>query len=214
MRRPRDISEAGAVLFSHENIADPPADEHCPAVDTQGGCACEATRRSHPSISPRLPLPPSTHNVQRFYHNTMSSALNRTSAPSNFEALFDAALAKYTKCTGQDLRNHELARILDRCESPDSILAIFKEQSKAFDEFRNGDPKLIRWLAPVVNVLHAISTSAAISAGASLVSLTSALSHYQCPSTLSPRHSPLQNRFLLELVSSSPCVSLSPSPVA
>jgi len=179
MHRPRDISTAGAVLFSHDNIADPPTDRHC---RPRRGCTrglCEATRRSHPSISPRLPLPPSTHNVQRFYHNTMSSALNRTSTPSNFEALFDTALAKYTKCTGQDLRNHELARILDRCESPDSILAIFKEQSQAFDEYRNGDPKLIRWLAPVVNVLHAISTSAAISAGASLVSLT------QCPISLS-----------------------------
>jgi hypothetical protein len=102
----------------------------------------------------------------------MSSAPNRTSTPSIFKALFDAALEKYTKRTGQDLRNHELARMLDRCESPDSILAIFKEQSQAFDEFRNGDPKLIKWLTPIVNGLHAISTSAAISAGASLVSLT------------------------------------------
>jgi hypothetical protein len=122
----------------------------------------------------RLPLPPSTHNVQRFYHNTMYSAPNGTSTPtpSNLETLFDAALEKYTKRTGQDLRNHELARMLDRCESPDSILAIFKEQSQDFDEFRNGDPKLIKWLTPIVNGLHAISTSAAISAGASLVSLT------------------------------------------
>jgi hypothetical protein len=102
----------------------------------------------------------------------MSSASNRTSTPSNFEALFDAALEKYTKRTGQDLRNHDLARMLDRCKSPDEILAIFKEQSQAFDQFRNGDPKLIRWLTPIVNGLYAISRSAAISAGASLVSLT------------------------------------------
>ncbi len=102
----------------------------------------------------------------------MSSAPNTTSSPFNFEALFNAALAKYTKRTGQDLRNYELARMLDRCESPDEILAIFKEQSQAFDEFRNGDPKLVKWLTPIVNGLHAISTSAAISAGASLVSLT------------------------------------------
>jgi len=102
----------------------------------------------------------------------MSSATTRTSTPSNFEALFDAALEKYTKRTGQDLRNHELAGLLDRCESPDEILAIFKEQSQEFDKFRNDDPKLIKWLTPVVNGLHAISTSAAISAGASLVRLT------------------------------------------
>jgi hypothetical protein len=61
--------------------------------------------------------------------------------------------------------------MLDRCESPDSILATFKEKSQAFDEFRHGDPKLIKLLTSIVNGLHAISTSAAISAGASLVSL-------------------------------------------
>jgi hypothetical protein len=32
---------------------------------------------------------------------------NRTSTLSNFETLFDAALAKYSKRTGQDLHNHE-----------------------------------------------------------------------------------------------------------
>lgn len=90
--------------------------------------------------------------------------------PSTFEALFDAALAKYAKQTGTDLRNHPLANMIDRCDSPDSILVIFEEQAKAFDEFRNGNSKLIKWLSPVVNVLHAISTSAALSAGLGLVS--------------------------------------------
>ena len=61
--------------------------------------------------------------------------------------------------------------MVDRCESPDSILAIFKEKSQAFDEFRHGDLKLIKLLASIVNRLHAISTSAAISTGASLISL-------------------------------------------
>jgi hypothetical protein len=101
----------------------------------------------------------------------MSSVPNTTSSSSNFEALFNAALAKYIKRTGQDLRNHPLATMIDSCESLDEILEIFQEQSRAFDEFRNGDPKLIKWLTPVVKKLHAISTSAAISAGASLVSL-------------------------------------------
>jgi hypothetical protein len=93
-----------------------------------------------------------------------------TDTASNFEALFDAALAKYKKHTGQDLCNHPLATIIDRCQSPYEILTIFQEQSRAFDEFRNGDPKLIKWLMPVVNGLHAISTSTVISTAASLVS--------------------------------------------
>jgi hypothetical protein len=99
----------------------------------------------------------------------MSSILNTS---SNFQALFEVALAKYTKRTGRDLRNHPLANVIDRCNSPDEILVIFKEQSRAFDEFRNGDPKLTNWLEPAVNGLYAISTNAALSAGASLVSPT------------------------------------------
>ena len=100
----------------------------------------------------------------------MSSASNASSSLSTFETLFDTALANYAKRTGQDLRNHPLAAIIDRCESPDYILALFKAQSYAFDEFRNGDPKLVKWLKPVVNGLHAISTNTVLSAGASLVS--------------------------------------------
>jgi hypothetical protein len=102
----------------------------------------------------------------------MSSILNTTSTSSNFQVLFEVALAKYTNRTGQDLRNHPLANVIERCDSPDAILAIFQEQSRAFDEFRNGDPKLVKWLGPAVNALYAISTNAALSAGASLVSPT------------------------------------------
>ena len=96
---------------------------------------------------------------------------------SNFTALFDIALAKYTKLTGRDLRDHPLAYMIEWCESPDAILAIFQEQSMAFDQFRTGDPKLIKWLGPLVNGLHAVSTNAVISAGASLVSPVIALAY-------------------------------------
>jgi hypothetical protein len=55
----------------------------------------------------------------------MSSASKMSSSVSNFETLFDIALAKYTKCTGQDLHNHPLAAAIDRYNSPDLVLAIF-----------------------------------------------------------------------------------------
>jgi len=100
----------------------------------------------------------------------MSLASNTSSISSSFQTLFDIALVKYARRTGQDLRNHPLAAAIDGCGSPDDILAIFQAQSQAFDGFRNGDPKLIKWLRPVVNGLHAISTNTVISAGASLVS--------------------------------------------
>ena len=100
----------------------------------------------------------------------MSLASNIPSPQSDLKTLFDTALAKYAKRTGQDLCNHPLAAAIDTCDSPDGILAIFQEQSKAFDEFRNGDPKLIKWLRPVVDGLHAISTNTVLNASVSLVS--------------------------------------------
>jgi hypothetical protein len=102
----------------------------------------------------------------------MSSASNTSSLRPNFGTLIDKALVEYVKRTDQDLLNHPSAAAIKGCKSPDEILAIFQDQFKSFDEFRNGDsnPKLIKWLRPVVNVLHAISTSPILSAGASLVS--------------------------------------------
>jgi hypothetical protein len=100
----------------------------------------------------------------------MASTLHTTSTSSNFEVIFEAALAEFTKRTGQDLRNHPIATKIDRCTSPDAILALFQEQSRAFDEFRNGDHRLIGWLKPIVNCLHTISTNSAFRAGVSHVS--------------------------------------------
>ena len=88
----------------------------------------------------------------------MSSPSNTTFSSSTFDTLFNAALENYTKRTGKDLRNHPLASKIDSCDGPDSILDIFQEQARAFDEFKRGDTKLLGWLRPVVNVLHALST--------------------------------------------------------
>jgi hypothetical protein len=62
-------------------------------------------------------------------------------------------LTEYTKWTGKDPRNHPFASKIDIWDSPESILDIFQEQAQAFDEFRNGDAKLVEWLKPVVGVL-------------------------------------------------------------
>ena len=93
----------------------------------------------------------------------MSSASNTTPTSFNFEAIFNAALTEYANRTGKDLRNHPLVTKIDSCDNPESILAIFQEQAQAFDKFRKGDTKLFKWLRPVVNVLHAISTNEAFS---------------------------------------------------
>jgi hypothetical protein len=111
-----------------------------------------------------------THNTSTISRNPMSSAPSMTSSSSNFQAILDAALSDYKKRTGQDLREHPMAAIIDRCQSPDEILSIFQEQSRAFDEYRNGDARLIKWITPVVSGLQAISACAVLSTGTSIVS--------------------------------------------
>jgi hypothetical protein len=144
----------------------------------------------------------------------MAPVQSITTTQSGFEALLDAAVSKYKKRTGQDLRDHPLAAIIDRCQSLDAILAIFQEQSRAFDEFRNGDPKLIKWLTPVVNGLYAISTSTVISTAASLVSAYPLLRdrYSMVNSNVYLRHS-LHSLSSLELASCFLCVSLSSQPL-
>ena len=123
-------------------------------------------------------LPPWTTQKRLTSSLTLStsSASNTASTSSNFEVLFSAALEKYTKQTGKDLRNHPLASEINSCDSPDSTLHLFQEQAKAFDEFRRGDTKLFKWLKPVVNVLHALSTNEVLRDSVSHVSLATFIS--------------------------------------
>jgi hypothetical protein len=100
----------------------------------------------------------------------MSLASNASFTSSNFEAIFNAALTEYTKQTGKDLRDHPFASEIDSCDNPDSIIAIFQEQARAFDEFRKGDIKLFKWFKPVIKVLHALSNNKTLSDIASNVS--------------------------------------------
>lgn len=101
----------------------------------------------------------------------MSSTSNTTSTASNFQAIFDAALKDYTKKTGKDLSDldHPLASKLDTCDTPDSIINIFQEQAREFGEFRKGDTKLLKWLKPIVKILHPISTNKVLSDSVSSV---------------------------------------------
>jgi hypothetical protein len=64
------------------------------------------------------------------------------------------ALNEYKQKTGEELRDHPLATKLRRCDSVGAIKAIFKDQANAFQQFRNGDHKLMKWINPVVDVLY------------------------------------------------------------
>jgi hypothetical protein len=76
---------------------------------------------------------------------------------SNFQSILDAALSDYAKQTGIDLVTHPSAQILQSCNSADAILDLLEDKAKQFQAYRDGNRKLINWLKPVVQVLHAVS---------------------------------------------------------
>jgi hypothetical protein len=85
---------------------------------------------------------------------------------SNIEGIFEAALKSYKKKTKKDLKNHDLFKQLETCDSPAAILAVF--QAAQFDQ-TGSDDRLKKWLVPTINVLYAFSE--ALGEGISLVNI-------------------------------------------
>jgi hypothetical protein len=86
---------------------------------------------------------------------------------SNYEVIFDNALKVYKKKTGKDLASDPLLRRLETCNSPDSVLALLKDQIPGFDQPASSDEKLTKWVNPVVNVVYNFAST--ISGAVSLV---------------------------------------------
>ncbi|KAF8274619.1 hypothetical protein EI94DRAFT_1561374, partial [Lactarius quietus] len=78
-----------------------------------------------------------------------------TSSP-HFRLILDA-LDDYAKETGIDLTKNPFSTSLQSCNSPDEVLQLIRDKTKAFKEFRQGNRRLIDWLKPVVNVVHAFA---------------------------------------------------------
>ncbi|KAI9455156.1 hypothetical protein BJY52DRAFT_1224774 [Lactarius psammicola] len=90
-------------------------------------------------------------------------------APSNIEGIFDTALRSYKKKTKQDLKEHDLFKQLEKCDSPSAILAEF--QADQFGPSRtSGDDGLKKWLVPTINVF---SPAKVVFAGVGVLLLTS-----------------------------------------
>ncbi|KAI9455159.1 hypothetical protein BJY52DRAFT_1417585 [Lactarius psammicola] len=86
----------------------------------------------------------------------------------NIEGIFDTALKSYKKKTKQDLKEHDLFKQLEKCDSPSAILAEF--QADQFGPSRtSGDDGIKKWLVPTVNVLYAFS--ATLGEGVGLVNI-------------------------------------------
>jgi hypothetical protein len=94
--------------------------------------------------------PPTCVNSLSF----MSSATH-TSRP-NFQLFIDA-LASYADKTGIDLSTNPFAEKLQHLDSPDAILGLLHDREKAFKEYREGNRKIINWITPAVQVIHAFS---------------------------------------------------------
>ena len=98
----------------------------------------------------------------------MSQTPIATTSSSNYQTIFDNAIEAYRRKTKKDLRSHPLLNKLQNCDSPDAILSILYEQIPGFDQSRDTDNRLTKWLNPTVNVLCAFS--GVIGGGASLAS--------------------------------------------
>jgi hypothetical protein len=82
--------------------------------------------------------------------------------------MLDAALVEYKRKTGDDLLAHWIATELQTCESVDAVLDKLRDQAKTFEQ--SGDRKLMRWIDPLVHVLHTFSD--ALGDGIGLVRIT------------------------------------------
>jgi hypothetical protein len=100
---------------------------------------------------------------------------------SSFQLLIGKALLDYEKQTGTKLADHPLAKQIETCDSVDSVTLVLEEQAQAFREFRGDDGKIMKSLKSVVRVLHALSTSTALSEGIGLVVRTMTLSRMAHP---------------------------------
>jgi hypothetical protein len=101
----------------------------------------------------------------------MSQTVHPAVTPSNIQRIFDTALKSYQKKTKQDLKEHDLFKQFEECDSPGAILAAFQADFVG----PSGDEGLKKWIVPTVNVLYAFS--ATLSQGVALVNFESSVSN-------------------------------------
>jgi hypothetical protein len=87
-----------------------------------------------------------------------SSTQGQTSAPSSdFKWILDETLRKYKEKTGKPLLDDLLLAKLKQCESVDAIKGILQGQAEAFQQFRDGDQRLMKWISMTIDVLCTFS---------------------------------------------------------
>jgi hypothetical protein len=89
----------------------------------------------------------------------MATAPSTSTPHSNFETIFNTALETYKRKTKKDLTSHPLLPSLQSCNSAEAIITVLRDQVPVSNQSRNGDDRLVRWVAPTVNVMYAFSAT-------------------------------------------------------
>ncbi|KAF8265421.1 hypothetical protein EI94DRAFT_1702471 [Lactarius quietus] len=76
---------------------------------------------------------------------------------TSIQTILDKALADYREQSGVELDKHTLSEELRGRDSPDAVLKLLEDKANAFKVYRDGNRKLIKWLSPVVQVIHTLS---------------------------------------------------------
>ena len=76
---------------------------------------------------------------------------------TSFQAILAKALTDYCEQIGVDLDKHPFSDELRGCNSPDDVLGLLEVKANTFKLYRDGNRKLIDWLNPVVQAIHALS---------------------------------------------------------
>ena len=115
----------------------------------------------------------------------MSSSPQTLTPIPNFKSILDAALSEYKTKTGKELLDNPLATEVQSCDTVDAVLAIVQDQAKAFQQFKDGDQRLIERIGPLTQVLFAFSGTFDVDAVGLVLSVHGDL---KCILTLSYRH--------------------------
>ena len=110
----------------------------------------------------------------------MSKEMSSSQTPessSQFKSILDAALGEYKSRTGKDLTSNSLAKEIQGCESAEAVLEIIQREAMAFDKFRDGDKRLMKWIGPSVDVLYTIS--ATLGQGVGMVRIIKTIRDYR-----------------------------------
>jgi hypothetical protein len=102
----------------------------------------------------------------------MSTVPSTSTSHSNFVSIFNAALETYRRSTKKDLASHPLLPSLQSCDSPETILAVLREQIPALSQSQNSDDRLTKWVTPTVNVLYSFSATLASGGAVGLVNIS------------------------------------------